>query len=116
VIDPSSDCSEVSVQNRDASSPADYSAAARDISHHEVRSKLSDHLDGSLESAERWVVEAHLETCRACRAFRDTLRQTVHALDTLPSHRAPPTSKQRILDRARAEASRVSSYRPTDQT
>jgi hypothetical protein len=109
VIDPSSDCSKVTVQERETFSPVDSSSTTIEISHHDVRSQLSDYLDGSLGQAERRVVEAHLESCRECRAFRDTLRQTVHALDTLPSARAPTSTKQRILDRARKEVAQVTS-------
>jgi anti-sigma factor RsiW len=109
LIDPSSDSSEVCVQDRVASSQTESSESPTGVPHREVRSQLSDYLDGSLGEAERRVIETHLESCRACRAFRDTLRQTVHALDTLPEQRAPAASKQRILKRVRSGTARVSS-------
>jgi anti-sigma factor RsiW len=109
MIDPSPDCSEVSVQDRVASSTAEVSSPSVELSHHDVRAQLSDYLDGTLGTAACRAVELHLANCRECRAFRDTLRQTVHALDTLPAHRAPDVIKRRILDRARSGPTRVSS-------
>ena len=105
MIDPSPDCSEVSVQDRQASSTVEFSPA--EPSHHQTRGQLSDYLDGALGATERRGVEAHLASCRDCRAFRDTLRETVHAIETLPTHRAPDALKRRVLERARSGPTRV---------
>jgi predicted anti-sigma-YlaC factor YlaD len=100
VNDPHRD-GEASVQERPLSGLDSSSASANQLSHQEVRARLSDYLDGSLTAAEKQTVDSHLENCRDCRAFRDTLRQTVHALDSLSPHRVPEATKHRILDRAR---------------
>lgn len=95
---------EASVQGRGAPTADTPSVRARELSHAEVRARLSDYLDGSLVPDERARVEAHLDECRDCRAFRDTLRQTVHALDSLPRLRAPADAKRRLLERVRERA------------
>ena len=109
MIDPSPDCSEVSVQDREASSTAELSSVPAELPHRDVRAQLSDYLDGTLGAAARRAIELHLASCRECRAFRDTLRQTVHVLDTLPAHRVPAVTRRRILDRARTGPAQVSS-------
>ena len=51
--------------------------------------RLSEYLDGELDSAERTALEAHLATCGACYATLGELRQVItraHALqDTTPT-------------------------------
>jgi anti-sigma factor RsiW len=95
---------EASVQEREASPLDSLSLQAVHLSHSDVRSQLSDYLDGSLGMAEKRLIEAHLEECRDCRAFRDTLRTTVHLLDSLPPHRTPRSARERIQDRVREHA------------
>jgi hypothetical protein len=95
---------EASVQEREASPLDSRSLQTVHLSHGEVRAHLTDYFDGSLDAVNRRLIEAHLEECRDCRAFRDTLRQTVHLLDSLPVQRAPSSSRQRIQDRVRAHA------------
>jgi len=47
--------------------------------HRRWTSKLSDHLDGDLEAAERAAVEAHLDHCSVCRSVLGDLRAVVGA-------------------------------------
>jgi len=104
VTDPHWD-GEASVQDREASieqSASNPRSSSSELTHHKLRSHLSDYLDGSLPAGERRRFDAHLEQCSDCRAFRDTLRQTIHALDSLGLHRAPAEAKARLLDRAEA--------------
>jgi len=51
----------------------------RERLHRRWTSKLSDHLDGNLEAAERAAVEAHLDHCPVCRSVLGDLRAVVGA-------------------------------------
>jgi predicted anti-sigma-YlaC factor YlaD len=95
---------EASVQEREASPLDSLSVQTVHLSHGEVRAQLTDYFDGSLDAIKRRLIEAHLEECRDCRAFRDTLRQTVHLLDSLPLQRVPSSARQRIQDQVRENA------------
>ena len=53
----------------------------------EVKPELVAYLDGELPDATRSQVEAHLESCAACRAERDALAATLKSLDDLPATR-----------------------------
>ena len=50
---------------------------------------LDDYVDGELELARVVEVEAHLETCAACRRDVDGLRSLLQRVETLPAERAP---------------------------
>jgi anti-sigma factor RsiW len=59
--------------------------------HDEIQALLSEHLDGSLSSAESTRIAQHLATCPACTAARDELREMRAALSGLGKLRpAPP--------------------------
>jgi anti-sigma factor RsiW len=51
----------------------------------EVKPELVAYLDGELPDATRSQVEAHLESCAACRAERDALAATLKSLESLPA-------------------------------
>jgi hypothetical protein len=58
--------------------------------HEEWTDKLSDYLDGELETADRTAVEAHLRECRECSAVLNDLKRVVshaQALDVRPPAR-----------------------------
>jgi hypothetical protein len=59
------------------------------MSSHATAESLSLYLDAALSSAERRQLEAHVETCPACRQRLDGLRRVVTALGELPTA-APP--------------------------
>lgn len=67
--------------------------------HHEVRALLTDLLAGTLPAPQDQQIRAHLQNCADCRAFYNTFRRTVHLMETLSPHQAPPSAKRRILDR-----------------
>ena len=48
---------------------------------------ISAELDGELSEAEKEALRAHLETCDACRAYREALRAVAGTEADLP---APP--------------------------
>jgi anti-sigma factor RsiW len=53
----------------------------------EVKPELVAYLDGELQDAARSQVEAHLESCAACRAERDSLAATLKSVASLPATR-----------------------------
>lgn len=97
---------ETALQDRDSSVESALGTIASptvsELSHSQVRERLSDYLDGSLAERDANVVRSHLDVCPSCRAFRETLRQTVDLLGTAPAPQAPSRAKQRLLDRVQA--------------
>ena len=77
------------------------SVGVAELTHVEVRDRLSDHIDGTLSEPERRRVDGHLAGCRDCAAFRATLEATVRAAERLPRPTAPHGTGPRILDRVR---------------
>ena len=71
--------------------------------HTEVRAHASDYIDGELdeEAAEKVIV--HLDKCHLCRAFFDTLRATIGLLGAAKGPGAPPTFRERLMQRLRKE-------------
>lgn len=96
MTDPHGDC-EAAVHDRNVTHSLESATPTIELTHRDARSLLSDYLDGSLDPAKQRLMEAHLDLCRDCRAFRDTFRQTVHALDSLPPRPAPAGFKGRLL-------------------
>jgi anti-sigma factor RsiW len=68
-----------------------------EVSHAEIRDRLSDLLESSLDERDRARVEEHLARCRSCRAYQSTLDATREALSKLPRAKAPESAKQRLL-------------------
>ena len=65
--------------------------------------ELTAFLDGSLATAERAQVEAHLAACAPCRAERDRLAKAMALLARLPAAPAPsPTFEARFHARLAA--------------
>lgn len=52
--------------------------------------RLDEHLDGSLDLAERASVEAHLRDCARCRSYLERSRRLMDELGALPRELAPP--------------------------
>jgi len=74
-----------------------------DLTHEDVRQRLSEYLDNSLGETERRRIDGHLARCRPCTAYLNTLRTTVRALGLLPAPKAPTKARTEILERARRE-------------
>lgn len=56
----------------------------RDIACIELVELLTDYLEGALPADEVAAVDAHLETCAACRTYLAQMRATIQALGSVP--------------------------------
>jgi anti-sigma factor RsiW len=66
---------------------------------------VSDYLDGDLSPDERGRIDAHLATCRGCRAYLQQMRLTVRLIGTLRDEPGEPVSdetKERLQSLYRA--------------
>lgn len=70
----------------------------------EVVDLSSDYIDGELEEAVAVSLKGHLERCRPCQAFINTLRTTVELLKATPRRPAPESFRERL--RARLQKAR----------
>ena len=70
-----------------------------EATHAEIRSRLSDYLDGSLPDDKQAEISQHLDECPDCRAFWRTLVEVVHATSQLPRPQLSPGAKERLLQR-----------------
>ena len=77
----------------------DSSVELLEVQHADVRSQLSDALDGSLPATDVARVADHLQTCAACRAFARTLERTIGLVRELPPQALPRSARQRLLER-----------------
>jgi len=80
------------------------SVGVAELTHADVRNRLSDYLANALSPSDRGRIDSHLIACRSCAAYLATLRVTVTAAEGLPRPVAPRGARKRILDRIRAEA------------
>lgn len=62
----------------------------------QVRNLLSELLDGTLPDSVRTGVNGHLQECLSCREVREGLEETLLALRTLPSGKAPAELLERV--------------------
>lgn len=76
---------------------AGVAASVAEVTHRAIRDQLSEYLDKTLEPRERERVDAHLASCRSCRAYLGTLQATSEALGQLPRVAAPDSVRQRLL-------------------
>jgi hypothetical protein len=81
--------------------PTHGSVGVAELTHAEVRDRLSDHVDGTLSETDRRRVDGHLAVCRGCSAYRATFKATVDATEHLPRPMAPTGARARIVDRVR---------------
>ena len=65
--------------------------------------RLSEYLDGELDNAARAELELHLQTCAACRAVLEELRQVVGTARSLPPIEPATDLWPAIADRIAAE-------------
>ena len=97
----------VPASSRAAQTPTHGSVGVAELTHADVRNRLSDYLDNSLAQSERHRVDGHLAACRSCSAHLATLRATVRVAETLPRPKAPMHTRARILEAVRHEAAQV---------
>ncbi len=63
--------------------------------------RLSEYLDEELPPDLCARIESHLDDCPPCRAFLESLRNTVRWLDTLPSETMPEELRRELSRRLR---------------
>ena len=68
-----------------------------------LRDVSSDYLEGTLPESTQENIRSHLSWCPGCSAFVNTLRDTISRLKALPFHKAPPSFRQRLLERLKSE-------------
>ena len=71
---------------------------------------ISASLDGALTEAEQRRLEAHLASCPACRALMRDLEGIHAALADLPAAEPPARLAEGVMERIRAEGSKVISF------
>ncbi len=64
---------------------------------HEVEQYLSEHLEGTLRTALRHEVEAHLAGCDACRVLLEDLRTVMAWCESFPELTPPASLVDRII-------------------
>ncbi len=74
----------------------------------EIQAKLSDYLEGSLDSGNQRAVEDHLYLCPICLAEADALADSIKSVASLPSVDPPPGFTQKVMAQVREEAARPS--------
>jgi anti-sigma factor RsiW len=79
---------------------------ANDSVHAEIRSRLSDYLDGSLPAAELDSMRQHLDSCSDCQAFWRTLLRLINTTGQLPRRGPSPAARQRIQSHQERSPSR----------
>ncbi len=67
-----------------------------DLSHQDVRDRLTDLLDNALDATEEARLRRHLAACPECAAYYRTLRRTVELLRALPSQPVPERLRGRL--------------------
>jgi anti-sigma factor RsiW len=67
------------------------------------QTELVAYLDQELSKSERHSLQAHLETCAACRAELDELRASLGAVDSLPATEASSLFQAEFWERFESE-------------
>ena len=73
-----------------------------DLSCKELVELVTEYLEGALSPAERARFEAHLASCRGCRAYLEQMRWTIRTLGTLTEDSIPAEAKRKLLGTFRA--------------
>ena len=63
----------------------------------EVYRFICDNLDQGSDSPECAAIRLHLDSCADCRAYLETLKQTVHLYQSAPSPRVPQAVHRRLM-------------------
>ena len=90
------------------------------LTHSQVQAAISAQLDGEHSDLAEDVIDAHLESCAECRAFRDkaaALSRSLRFVEPAESGMAPPTDlSEVILAGVEPEWRRTSSARQANLT
>ena len=62
----------------------------------EARANSSDYIDGEIDPVLEQRIRAHLSGCPLCEAFFRTLRETITALQGMPTQTAPAGFADRV--------------------
>ena len=73
----------------------------------DVRMTASDYVDGEMEETQVERMRAHLGGCAACRAFVDTLVETIRLLRTMNREEPAPASLKDAIRGRIAEERRL---------
>ena len=73
----------------------------------DVRMTASDYVDGDMEEAQAERVRAHLGGCEACRAFLDTLVETIRLLGSMNREEPAPDGLKNAIRGRIAEERRL---------
>jgi predicted anti-sigma-YlaC factor YlaD len=68
----------------------------------DIRELSSDYIDEEMDPENREQVRAHLEWCKLCLAFVNTLKATVGLLSSSEPPQPPPALKEHIRTRLRS--------------
>jgi mycothiol system anti-sigma-R factor len=68
--------------------------------------KISEYLDGELDSDTCREIEAHLRECPECEKCFDSLKKTVDICKKYPREEIPLQVRQRLLETLRARMNR----------
>jgi len=69
------------------------------MNHQDIKDRLNDHVDGSLQDDERDQVESHLESCAECSLELRQLRSLLARAEDLPRAIEPPQNLWREIER-----------------
>ncbi|MCC7105078.1 MAG: zf-HC2 domain-containing protein [Chloroflexi bacterium] len=69
-----------------------------EVTHADVRDRLSEHLDGDLTASNQERIKAHLDLCPSCRAFLRTLQATRDLTARIPASPLPDAARKRLLE------------------
>ena len=69
----------------------------------EVRKASSEYLEGELSDSLLQRIKGHLDQCRPCAAFVNSLSATVRLLSDLGQKEPPPNLKSNIIQRVEKE-------------
>lgn len=63
---------------------------------------LSDSVDGPISKKEKAIIEAHIETCTACRAFRNQIEKINEEAKNLDAPEVSPAQSREFVSRLRS--------------
>lgn len=73
----------------------------------DVRMKASDYIDGDMEETQVERMRVHLGGCEACRAFVDTLVETIRLLGSMKGEESAPAGLRDAIRGRIAEERRL---------
>ena len=63
---------------------------------------LSDSVDGAISKKEKAIIEAHIETCPACRTFRNQIKKINEEAKNLDAPEVSPAQSREFVSRLRS--------------